>query len=202
MVIVRTAVPGVAADSACGNAGDPFFAPGEDMEIIDCGERYCDQIQAIFNEAIATSTALYDYSPRSRAVILEWFANKRAGGFPVVGAVSADGILAGFGSYGTFRAFPAFKYTVEHSLYVAPEFRGQGIGRLLLAELIGRAGQQGCHLLVGGIDSENTASRKLHRRFGFIHTGTIREAGFKFGRWLDLEFHQLILATPAEPRDG
>lgn len=172
------------------------------MEIIDCGEQYCEQIQAIFNEAIATSTALYDYAPRSREVILEWFAAKRAGGFPVVGVVHEEGILAGFGSYGTFRAWPAYKYTVEHSLYVAPGFRGQGIGRLLMAELIERAGRQGVHLLVGGIDSQNTASRELHRRFGFTHAGTIREAGFKFGRWLDLEFHQLLLPTPVEPRDG
>lgn len=172
------------------------------MEIIDCDEQYSEQIRAIFNEAIATSTALYDYTPRSSEMMRSWFAAKRAGGFPVIGAVAAHGDLEGFGSYGTFRAWPAYKYTVEHSLYVAPGYRGQGIGRMLLAALIDQAGRQGYHVLIGGIDSENMASKGLHRRFGFIHAGTVREAGFKFGRWLDLEFHQLILPTPADPRDG
>jgi phosphinothricin acetyltransferase len=172
------------------------------MEIVDCGEQYAEQIRAIFNEAIATSTALYDYAPRSSEMMRQWFAAKKTGNYPVIGMVTESGELAGFGSYGTFRAWPAYKYTVEHSLYVATGFRGQGTGRRLMQEIILLAGRQGYHLLIGGIDSENTASKELHRKFGFTHAGTIREAGFKFGRWLDLEFHQLILPTPADPRDG
>ena len=172
------------------------------MKIQDCGEEYADHILAILNEAIVNSTALYDYVPRSKDTMRNWFAEKRRGNFPVVGAMSADDELAGFATFGTFRAWPAYKYTVEHSVYVAPQFRGQGIGRMLLGEIILRAGQQGYHMLVGGIDSENSASKTLHGKFGFTHAGTIREAGFKFGRWLNLEFYQLILPFPPEPCDG
>lgn len=172
------------------------------MKIIDCDARFSEEIRLIFNEAIIHSTALYDYSPRSTATMQNWFASKEAGGFPVIGIVDAGGELMGFGSYGTFRGWPAYKYTVEHSLYVATKFRGQGVGKRLLQEIIRRAEEDGYHLLIGGIDSENTVSKALHRRLGFSHAGTIREVGFKFGRWLDLDFYQLILKTPKDPQDG
>ena len=108
----------------------------------------------------------------------------------------------GFGSYGTFRAWPGYKYTVEHSVYVASKYRGRGLGKLLLQEVIASAREQNCHVLVGAIDSQNLISIKLHERLGFQHAGTIREAGFKFGRWLDLMLYQLILDTPLHPVDG
>ena len=108
----------------------------------------------------------------------------------------------GFGSYGAFRAWPGYKYTVEHSIYVDGKFRGRGLGKLLLQEVIGCARNQNYHVLVGAIDSQNAVSIKLHERFGFVHAGTIRQAGFKFGRWLDLVFYQLILETPSAPVDG
>ncbi|MFX6296384.1 N-acetyltransferase family protein, partial [Acinetobacter baumannii] len=91
------------------------------------------------NEAIVNSTALYDYVPRPPQAMETWFAAKRAGGFPVVGAVDASGKLLGFASWGTFRAFPAYKYTVEHSVYVHHECRGRKLGERLLRELIRRA---------------------------------------------------------------
>ncbi len=91
---------------------------------------------------------------------------------------------------------------MEHSVYVHPEKRGRGVGKALLRELIGAAAAQDYHVLVGGIDAANAASIALHAGLGFTRCGTIRQAGFKFGRWLDLEFHQLILATPACPADG
>ena len=131
-----------------------------------------------------------------------WFAAKQQGNFPVIGAVDSQGELLGFASYGVFRGYPAYKYTIEHSLYVAAPHRGQGIGRLLLQRIIDEAQRQNFHLLVGGIDSTNAASIKLHKAFGFEHAGTIREAGFKFGRWLDLDFYQRILQTPLRPIDG
>jgi phosphinothricin acetyltransferase len=106
----------------------------------------------------------------------------------------------GFGSYGPFRAWPGYKYTVEHSVYVAGAFRGRGVGRRLLQELIVAAQAQDYHVLIGGIDSQNEVSIGLHKSLGFIHAGTIRQAGYKFGRWLDLVFYQLILPTPANPK--
>lgn len=172
------------------------------MHIVDCSQaRHAVAILDIFNDAIANSTALYEYRPRPPESMVGWFATKQAGGFPVVGVEDADGILMGFASYGIFRAWPAFKYSVEHSIYVHHHHRGKGIGRLLLQALIATAQARGVHVLVGGIDASNQSSIALHEKFGFTHAGTVREAGFKFGRWLDLAFYQRILPTPADPQD-
>ncbi len=172
------------------------------MNIVHCRpEAHGDAILDILNEAIANSTALYDYKPRSAASMQGWFQAKEAGHYPVLGAVDAAGKLLGFSSYGIFRAWPAYKYSVEHSVYVHKDHRGKGVGRALLGNLIEYARSQQYHLLVGGIDVANAASIALHRAMGFSHAGTIRQAGFKFGRWLDLDFYQLVLDTPAHPED-
>lgn len=172
------------------------------MRILPCGPEHLESIRAIFNEAILNSTALYDYEPRSPEMLREWFAAKQARGLPIIGVEDEDGVLMGFGSYGPFRAFPAYKYTVEHSVYVAAGYRGLGLGRLLLEQLIHSAEAQGYHTLVGVIDAENASSIALHQRLGFQHSGGIRHAGFKFGRWLDLVFYQKLLPTPEAPVDG
>ena len=172
------------------------------MKLTRCDRSFSAQILAIFNEAILNSTALYDYQARTEESMVRWFDTKAKGGFPVVGAVDQSGELLGFASYGTFRAWPAYKYSVEHSIYVAAAHRGRGMGKLLLQELIQCARQQQYHSLIGGIDSQNRASIELHKRFGFSRAATLREVGFKFGRWLDLEFYQLILDTPVHPKDG
>jgi L-amino acid N-acyltransferase len=156
----------------------------------------------ILNDAIVTSTALYDYVPRPFESMAPWFAEKERSGFPILGACDERGALLGFASYGTFRAWPAYKYTVEHSVYVRREHRGQGLGRALLDALILRACQADVHVMVGVIDVQNHASVALHTRLGFTHSGTIRHAGFKFDRWLDAAFFQRILSTPAAPVDG
>ena len=173
------------------------------MRIVDCTESsHADAILEILNESILNSTALYDYEPRTRHSMRDWFRAKAAGRFPVIGAADERGKLLGFASYGTFRAWPAYKYSVEHSVYVHQEHRGQGVGLALLHRLIEAARQQQYHVMVGGIDVTNVASIALHAKAGFTHSGTIREAGFKFGRWLDLGFYQLVLATPQNPVDG
>jgi L-amino acid N-acyltransferase len=159
-------------------------------------------VQSIFNEVIANSTALYEYQPRSLGVVEDWFRARADVGLPILAAEDASGELLGFASFGPFRAFPAYQYTAEHSVYVRADSRGRGVGNALLAAVIGAASTRGLRVLVGGIDHANHASIALHERHGFTHAGTIREAGFKFGRWLDLAFYQRILAGPAEPRDG
>jgi len=176
----------------------------EGLSLIDCTEEaHAAPILEILNEAIVSSTALYDYVPRPPQAMAAWFAAKRANGFPVVGAVDdASGRLAGFASWGTFRAFPAYKYTVEHSVYVHRDFRGRGLGQYLLEALVERARRAEVHVLVGCIDASNEASIALHRRLGFEHCGTFRQVGFKFGGWLDAAFYQLNLAGPANPVDG
>ena len=173
------------------------------MHLIDCTHaEHARAILDILNEAIRNSTALYDYRERAPESMDAWFATKRAAGHPVIGAVDDDGVLLGFASYGRFREREAYKYSMEHSLYVRHDRRGQGIGAALMPALVDAARARGVHVLVGGIDLANTASIALHERFGFVHAGTIREAAFKFGRWLDLGFWQRVLDTPAEPVDG
>jgi phosphinothricin acetyltransferase len=173
------------------------------MRIVQCEQqRHASSILAIFNDAILHSTALYDYKPRTMEMMAAWFEAKTKGSFPVIGIENDSGDLMGFGSYGTFRAWPAYKYSVEHSVYVDSRFRGQGIGKRLLQDLITAAQKQNYHILVGAIDSTNTVSIRLHEALAFTHCGTVRQAGFKFGRWLDLVFYQLILATPSHPVDG
>lgn len=172
------------------------------MKFVSCTfECHASSILAILNEAIVNSTVLYDYKPRPPESMVGWFKTKEAGNFPVIGLESDDGELLGFASYGTFRAYPAFKYSVEHSVYVHHAHRGRGYGPMLLRTLIEEAKRQEVHLLIGGIDTANESSIALHTRLGFIHSGTIKQAGFKFGRWLDLAFYQLALETPLQPVD-
>jgi L-amino acid N-acyltransferase YncA len=164
--------------------------------------RHSSAILAIFNEAIANSTALYDYQSRTDTDMATWFESKARRNYPVICAENDAGELLGFASYGQFRERPAYKYTVEHSVYVDSRFRGQGIGRVLLESIIEAAEKQEFHVLVGGIDASNSVSIRLHEKLGFEPCGIVRQAGYKFGRWLDLAFYQLILRTPAEPADG
>ena len=173
------------------------------MQFVTCTpDAHAGAILEIFNDAIVNSTALYDYQPRKPESMAGWFKAKQELGAPVIGAVDAGGTLLGFTSYGTFRAWPAYKYTVEHSVYVHKDHRGQGIGEALLRRLVEEAGRRDVHVLVGVIDMANRGSIALHERLGFTHSGTVREAGFKFGRWLDVGFWQRTLATPALPVDG
>lgn len=164
--------------------------------------RHAQAILDIFNEAILTSTALYDYQPRTLQSMEGWFAAKDKGGFPVLGIEDGSGTLLAFGSFGTFRAWPAYKYSVEHSVYVHKDHRGQGLGLQVMQALIGAARTHGVHAMLGGIDASNAGSIALHERLGFRHVGTLPQVGFKFGRWLDLAFYQLLLETPLQPVDG
>ncbi|MFT4020256.1 MAG: GNAT family N-acetyltransferase [Acinetobacter sp.] len=174
------------------------------IRLIECNEAdHASEILDIFNEAIANSTALYDYQPRTADSIHNWFATKKQHNFPVIGAIDETGQLLGFASWGAFRAFPAYKYTIEHSIYIQHEQRGRGLGKLLLQALIERAKQSDqIHVMIGCIDASNVASIRLHEKLGFHHAGTFKQVGFKFGDWLDAAFYQLILNTPSHPIDG
>ena len=173
------------------------------MTLVDCTEaRHSEAIRAIFNDAITNSTALYEYRPRTADVMHAWFETKQKGNYPIIGVEDASGQLLGFASYGQFRGWPAYKYSIEHSVYVDPRFRRQGIGRMLLQAIIDRAQANDYHMMIGAIDSTNASSIALHKSLGFIECGHIRHAGFKFGRWLDFAFYQLIFQTPSHPVDG
>ncbi|PUZ24397.1 phosphinothricin acetyltransferase [Chitinophaga costaii] len=146
----------------------------------------------ITNEAILHTTAIYDYAPRSMAAQEAWWQDKQATGMPVIVA-ELEGQTIGFGSYGRFRPKEGYKYSVEHSIYLAAHYRGQGIGSTLLRELMALAVAQGLHTMVAGIDAANESSIAFHKKYGFVEVGRLPQVGFKFERWLDLVFLQKIL---------
>lgn len=146
----------------------------------------------IINHTILHSTALYDYNIRSYEQQKNMLKEKINKNFPVIVAEWNDKVV-GFGMYSEFRFREANKFTVEHSVYINENFQGKGIGRQLLQELIHLARKQKLHTMIAVIDSENQSSVEFHEKFGFETVGIIREAGYKFDRWLDLVFMQLIL---------
>ena len=149
-------------------------------------------ILEIVNHAILNTTSNYLYEVQTIENQLQWFEDKKSKQFPIIVA-DYNGTAIGFGTYGTFREKIGYQFTVEHSVYVAPEFFGKGIGKQLLLALIVLAKEEGYHTMIGGIDAANTGSIDFHRKLGFVETGIIKEVGFKFGKWLDLQFMQLIL---------
>jgi L-amino acid N-acyltransferase YncA len=149
-------------------------------------------ILKIVNHNILHSTALYDYTPKDNAYIEIWYKEKTERKWPVIVAVQNNHVV-GYGTYGTFRFKEGYRYTVEHSVYVSHEYTNKGIGKLLLAELIRLAKEEGYHTMIGGIDAENKGSIAFHAKFGFTEAGLLKEVGYKFGKWLDVQFMQLIL---------
>ena len=146
----------------------------------------------IYNDIILNTTAVYEYEPHTLEMRRQWFLTKQEQRFPVFLA-EEDGNLAGFSSIGPFRAWAAYKYSVENSIYVKSGLRGKGIGRLLLAPLIGAARNLKMHTIIAGIEATNEASIKLHESFGFNEVAHFNEVGWKFERWLDLKFLQLLI---------
>lgn len=146
----------------------------------------------IINYNILHSTALYDYNIRTYEQQKAILDDKLAKKFPVIVA-EANGQVVGFGMYSEFRFREAYKFTVEHSVYVANDYHGKGIGNLLLAELITLAKVQKLHTMIAVIDAENQGSVSFHEKFGFKTVGIIKESGYKFNRWLHSVFMQLIL---------
>ena len=157
-------------------------------------------ILAIYNDVIAASTAVYTSEPATLDERRAWFGARCAQGFPVLVAVERDDVL-GFASFGEWRgAWPGYRYTVEHSVHVRADVRGQGVGRALVEALFPAALALGKHVMIGGIDAANEASIRFHGRLGFERVASFREVGHKFGRWLDLIFMQRFLDAPGSPR--
>ncbi len=165
-------------------------------------ERHGAAILEIFNHAILHTTAIYEYLPWQPHDIKNWFAQKEGANFPVIGILNESTELMGFASYGRFRERAAYQFTVEHSVYVHPDHQGKGIGKQLLGEVIALAGKNGIHAVIGGIDASNQVSIALHEALGFSHAGTIKEAAYKFDRWLDLAFYQRLLNGPINPGES
>ena len=171
------------------------------IEIRNATETDLPVILQIYNDVILTTTAVYSYEPHTMEMRKAWYDARIKDRHPVFVAVS-EGKVVGFSSYGPFRVWPAYKYTVENSIHVAADQRGKGIAKLLMEPLIRTARENDLHAIVAGIDASNTVSLRLHERFGFVEVAHFKQVGYKFGRWLDLTFMQLLLDTPAVPVEG
>lgn len=161
-------------------------------EIRDATEADLPGILAIFNQAICETTAVWHLEPATLEARRQWLLERQGRNLPVLVAAEGEAIL-GFASYGDFRPFAGYALTVEHSVYVAPDAQGRGLGSALLRALVERARAAGLHVMVAGIEASNAASIHLHRRAGFQEAGVLRQVGRKFERWLDLLFMQKFL---------
>ncbi len=150
-------------------------------------------ILEIYNDAVLNTAASWDYEPSSMEQRTRWFDQHQQQGFPILVARDETGCVVGWGSLSKFREKIGYQYTVEHSVYVAPDQRGQGIGRVIVKALIGEAERMGKHVIIGGVEKSNEASLRLHRGLGFEEVAHFRQVGYKFERWLDLVFLQKIL---------
>jgi len=153
------------------------------------------EITRISNALIPTTTVTWTETPQTVDDRAGWFARQTAEGFPVLVA-EAGGRVVGFASYGHFRGagqWPGYRFTAEHTVHVAEDHWGHGIGRALMDHLTDRARSAGLHVLVGAIDGANAASLEFHARLGFVEVGRMPEVGCKFDRWLDLVLVQRVL---------
>ena len=166
--------------------------------IRDATEHDLPAIRDIYNDAVLNTTAIWNEQPVDLANRQAWFSARQAQGYPILVAVE-NAEVTGYDSFGDWRPFEGFRYSVEHSVYVRNDQRGKGLGPRLMAALIERARSCDKHVMVAAIESGNLASIRLHERLGFITTGQMPQVGIKFGRWLDLTFMQLALNPGAEP---
>ncbi len=146
----------------------------------------------IYNDIILHTTAVWQYEPHTLEMRKEWFDIKKQLGHPVFVA-EENATIVGFSTFGPFRQWQGYRFTVENSVYVAAEARGRGIAKLLMPPLIAAAKELNIHAIVSGIEASNQASIALHEKFGFKEVAHFREVGHNFGRWMDLKFLELIV---------
>jgi phosphinothricin acetyltransferase len=163
------------------------------MEIRDASATDLPAILAIYNEIIASSTAIYTEHALSLDDRRTWLEGRQNRGFPVLAGFDGEELL-GFASFGDWRPWPdGYRYTVEHSVYVRADVRGAGIGMALMTALTSRASAMGKHVMIGAIDADNAASLRFHAKLGFEEVAYFRQVARKFDRWLDLVFMQRFL---------
>lgn len=196
------AMPGRTLSSKAGDSGSlrsPRIKPPSNigkMQIRNAILADLDQITAIYNEILIGSTAIYSEDPVTVENRIAWWEDRRSKGYPLLVAVEGS-TVAGFASFGDFRPFPGYLLTVEGTLHIHPSFRRQGLGNELLKELMILAKRAGKHTMIAAVDAENLASLRFLEGFGFEHGPSLREVGYKFGRFLDLVLLQYWITPPA-----
>ncbi len=168
------------------------------MDIRDATTGDLAGIMAIYNQAVAQTTAIWNETQVDLANRAAWLADRQRAGYPVLVASRGDEVL-GYASFGDWRAFDGYRHTVEHSVYVRTDQHGAGIGNALMLALIERARGMGKHVMVAGIEAGNTGSIRLHEKLGFTQSGFLPQVGTKFSKWLDLAFLQLQLDERDDP---
>jgi phosphinothricin acetyltransferase len=169
--------------------------------IREASKKDLNDILEIYNDAILSTTAIYAYKIQTLEEKKQWYEKKKQDGYPLLVFEENDRVV-GFATFGPFREWPAYKYTIEHSIYVHKDYRNHGIATKLMKEIIKIAEKSEYATLVAGIDAANEVSIKMHEKIGFKYSGTVTKAGFKFGKWLDLAFYQLNLTGPKMPLEG
>lgn len=149
-------------------------------------------ILEIINDSILNTFHNYDYDPKPLEEVKKQFEDKLAAGFPVLVGTIGDEVCA-YATFGMFRAKPGYRRTTEHSIYLNKKAQGQGLGTEMMRQLIQIATDQGYHVMIAGMDSENLGSYRFHERLGFKEVARFPEVAFKFGKWLNLVFMQLVL---------
>ena len=153
-----------------------------------------EQIMHIYNREIETGTATWRYEALSLEEYLAWFNDMQEKKFPIYVAFDEEqNKVAGYADYGSFRAFAGYHLTVEHSVYIAPQYAHQGLGTKLMHVLMDHAKQQGIHVMIAAIDHSNQASIQIHQKLGFKQTAYMPQVGQKFGKWLDLVLMQFVI---------
>jgi len=163
-----------------------------DVKIRTALENDLPYILDIINDSIETSTADYRYDTINATDLKVWYKNHIANNEPVLVAEIGD-VIVGYATYGQFRERIGFQYSVEHSIYCHNDYKGKGIGKLLMNELIAHAKNSKSHTMVACIDAENHSSIKFHEKLGFMNVGQMKQIGFKFNRFLDMAIMQLML---------
>ena len=162
------------------------------LRIRDAKKEDLPTILKIVNFEIEHTTAIYDYDKRNLEYQTAWFEKKKKEKMPVIIA-EENGKVIGFGTFGIFRPWDGYQFSVEHSIYLDKDSRGRGSGKKIMKELIRLAIELGFHTMIAGVDANNVDSIKFHHDFGFKEVGRFNQIGYKFEKWLDLIFMQLFL---------